>query len=389
MTATAVVTGAVAPQPSGTVVRMWPPSNAAARAAASDARANGRRMAAQGAATGEGPCDAESRLAVAHRPRAAQRRGGRRRTARPERRTGPERSRASSKRRRRSCATAGEAGGRPERPLRAPDDHLRPPPPSSVGPPLHCRFPPSQAVGEPRRPTAFLVRAPALPPVASLVAPLQSRLTGGVWGGGGLGRRLLARRGGESYTNAFPGLTSHKERAAAQLRSALASEPGHHGHGHEQHPTPTDESTWMSLMPRRPRRALRREEAFDWLMLHCKLLGAAAGVTRGGAFLSEVSLHDVRLELGSILASPADEPGVSASPGRRLPRLELPQTGRTDGGGLPEGEHAPSSSHRYSSLTCLSPASSICGLLLSCGVRGALLLLPGELVLGPFLGDSA
>jgi hypothetical protein len=106
---------------------------------------------------------------------------------------------------------------------------------------------------------------------------------------------------GKACTNAFPGLTSHTERAAAQLRPAPASEPGHHGHGHEhgheQHLTPTDESTWMSLMPRR---ALRREEAFDWLMLYRKLRGATAGETRGGAILSEVSLHDVRLELGSL-----------------------------------------------------------------------------------------
>uniref|UniRef100_K3XLR9 Uncharacterized protein n=1 Tax=Setaria italica TaxID=4555 RepID=K3XLR9_SETIT len=48
---------------------------------------------------------------------------------------------------------------------------------------------------------------------------------------------------GKSCTNAFPGLRSHTERAAAQLRSPPVSEPGHHGHGHErgheQHLTPT------------------------------------------------------------------------------------------------------------------------------------------------------
>ncbi|CAN6230712.1 unnamed protein product [Urochloa humidicola] len=111
---------------------------------------------------------------------------------------------------------------------------------------------------------------------------------------------------GKTCTNAFPGLTSHTERAAAQLRPAPrapASGPGRHGHehghGHEQHLTPTDDSTWMSLMPRR---ALRREEAFDWLMLYRKLRGAGAGATAGvaaGAFLSEASLHDVRLVPGS------------------------------------------------------------------------------------------
>jgi uncharacterized protein len=94
-----------------------------------------------------------------------------------------------------------------------------------------------------------------------------------------------ALRGAESKlcTNAFPGLAaSHTERAAAPVLE----------HGHEHHLTPTDESAWMSLMPRR---ALRREEAFDWLMLYRKLRGAA-GDPRPGPFLSEVSLHDVRLE---------------------------------------------------------------------------------------------
>jgi uncharacterized protein len=90
---------------------------------------------------------------------------------------------------------------------------------------------------------------------------------------------------GKLCTNAFPGLassSSHTERAAAPVLD----------HGHEQHLTPTDESAWMSLMPRR---ALRLEEAFDWLMLYRKLRGAA-GDPRPGPFLSEVSLHDVRLE---------------------------------------------------------------------------------------------
>lgn len=128
---------------------------------------------------------------------------------------------------------------------------------------------------------------------------------------------LLATAGfrgaeGKSCTNAFSGLTSsHTERAAAQLRPATALQPvvhrHGHGHGHEQHLTPTDESTWMSLMPRR---ALRREEAFDWLMLYRKLRGGTATATAGGvaprpgvaagAFLSEASLHDVRLEPGSL-----------------------------------------------------------------------------------------
>jgi uncharacterized protein len=97
---------------------------------------------------------------------------------------------------------------------------------------------------------------------------------------------------GKLCTNAFPGLASHTERAAAQLQSAPLLESAHLDHDRAQHLTPTDESAWMSLMPRR---ALRREEAFDWFMLYRKLRGAA-GDPRPGPFLSEVSLHDVRLE---------------------------------------------------------------------------------------------
>lgn len=111
-------------------------------------------------------------------------------------------------------------------------------------------------------------------------------------------------------TNTLP--ASHTERAAAQLRRSAppdadalrlpeAIDHGH-GHDHERHLTPTDESTWMALMPRRllGSRAPPRE-AFDWLMLYRKLRGGAA-VDGGaaGAFLSEASLHDVRLEPGTV-----------------------------------------------------------------------------------------
>uniref|UniRef100_A0ACD5YPF5 Uncharacterized protein n=1 Tax=Avena sativa TaxID=4498 RepID=A0ACD5YPF5_AVESA len=123
-------------------------------------------------------------------------------------------------------------------------------------------------------------------------------------------------------TNTFPSseaVASHTERAADQLRSAPSGGdplrlPGGladhaHGHGHEQHLTPTDESAWMALMPRRflgsggdgdgapPR------EAFDWLMLYRKLRGGSAGAPvdgPAGPFLSEASLHDVRLEPGTV-----------------------------------------------------------------------------------------
>ncbi|KAF8769618.1 hypothetical protein HU200_006212 [Digitaria exilis] len=134
-----------------------------------------------------------------------------------------------------------------------------------------------------------MARTPGVPVAAALGAVLILSAAAGWYGAEG-----------KTCTNAFPGLTSHTERAAAQLRSAPGGHYGHsHDHGHEQHLTPTDESTWMSLMPRR---ALRREEAFDWLMLYRKLRGAGAprpGVA-AGEFLAEASLHDVRLEPGSL-----------------------------------------------------------------------------------------
>ncbi|XP_037450856.1 uncharacterized protein LOC119321140 isoform X1 [Triticum dicoccoides] len=112
-------------------------------------------------------------------------------------------------------------------------------------------------------------------------------------------------------TNTFPSsdsVATHAERAAGQLRlPAGPAARGHgHGHDHEQHLTPTDESAWMELMPRRllgggggstpPR------EAFDWLMLYRKLRGGGAAAVDGpaGPFLSEASLHDVRLQPGTV-----------------------------------------------------------------------------------------
>ncbi|KAG8058391.1 hypothetical protein GUJ93_ZPchr0002g26199 [Zizania palustris] len=120
-------------------------------------------------------------------------------------------------------------------------------------------------------------------------------------------------------TNTLPGLTaSHTERAAAQLRAARARPEGeatrmlhllHHSHGHgdgdgDGHLIPTDESTWMALMPRKLlASSAPQREAFDWLMLYRKLRGSGSGTAADGptgAFLSEASLHDVRLQPGTV-----------------------------------------------------------------------------------------
>jgi hypothetical protein len=138
----------------------------------------------------------------------------------------------------------------------------------------------------------------------------------------GLVAALLAasvpRAAAKVCTNTFPtssAVASHTERAADQLRADPLRLPGGladhvHGHGHdhehEQHLTPTDESAWMALMPRRllggGGSAPAREE-FDWLMLYRKLRGGGAGAAAdgpAGPFLSEASLHDVRLEPGTV-----------------------------------------------------------------------------------------
>lgn len=128
---------------------------------------------------------------------------------------------------------------------------------------------------------------------------------------------------GKDCTNGFPGLTaSHTERAAAaaELRPDGEVEAARvldlllpHGHSHgddhdgDRHLTPTDESTWMSLMPRRllasPASSPRRD-AFDWLMLYRNLRGSGSGAgaiaASGGALLAEASLHDVRLQPGTV-----------------------------------------------------------------------------------------
>lgn len=68
------------------------------------------------------------------------------------------------------------------------------------------------------------------------------------------------------------------------------------------HLTPTDESAWMDL---RPRKLLNKEaplEDFDWAMLYRNMKGLEGvnGQSHGANFLKEVPLHDVRLDPESI-----------------------------------------------------------------------------------------
>ncbi|TMW88862.1 hypothetical protein EJD97_017971 [Solanum chilense] len=62
------------------------------------------------------------------------------------------------------------------------------------------------------------------------------------------------------------------------------------------HLTPTDDSAWSNL---RPRKMLREEEEFDWVMMYRKIKNSG-GVKGIDGLLNEVSLHDVRLEPNSM-----------------------------------------------------------------------------------------
>lgn len=59
-----------------------------------------------------------------------------------------------------------------------------------------------------------------------------------------------------------------------------------------RHLTPTDDSTWATLLPRK---VLKQEDEFTWMMMYRKIKNP-----RGGEFLNELSLRDVRLDPDSI-----------------------------------------------------------------------------------------
>lgn len=61
------------------------------------------------------------------------------------------------------------------------------------------------------------------------------------------------------------------------------------------HLTPTDDSAWSSLLPRKMK---EEEGGFGWMMMYKKIKSSGRG--GAGGFLSEVSLHDVRLHPNSI-----------------------------------------------------------------------------------------
>lgn len=60
------------------------------------------------------------------------------------------------------------------------------------------------------------------------------------------------------------------------------------------HLTPTDDSAWSTLIPRK----VLREEEYSWQVMYRKMKNQA-GFVQSGDYLKEVSLHDVRLDIGS------------------------------------------------------------------------------------------
>ncbi|KAJ3679039.1 hypothetical protein LUZ60_017050 [Juncus effusus] len=110
-------------------------------------------------------------------------------------------------------------------------------------------------------------------------------------------------------TNSPTQLSSHTKRAQlseSQIKELIKND--YHSH---MHLTPSDESAWMDL---HPRKLLNRDSKilqvadFDWLMLYRSIKGSSHSMgptlspQQGSQFLSEVSLHDVRLTADSVYA---------------------------------------------------------------------------------------
>ncbi|KAK4370302.1 hypothetical protein RND71_009777 [Anisodus tanguticus] len=86
-----------------------------------------------------------------------------------------------------------------------------------------------------------------------------------------------------SHTLRYELMSSHNETLKQEIFS-------------HYHLTPTDESAWSNLLPRK---VLREEQKFDWEMMYRKIKNYG-GLTEIDGILSEVSLHDVRLEPNSM-----------------------------------------------------------------------------------------
>lgn len=101
---------------------------------------------------------------------------------------------------------------------------------------------------------------------------------------------------GKECTNIPTELSSHTTRF--QLTSSSNKTLDKELHSHHDHLTPSDEWTWMDLLPRKLlNKKPSLQEKLDWAILYRTVKGVdgVGGKKNGGDFLREVSLHDVRL----------------------------------------------------------------------------------------------
>ncbi|KAL9169078.1 hypothetical protein ABFS82_04G056000 [Erythranthe guttata] len=100
----------------------------------------------------------------------------------------------------------------------------------------------------------------------------------------------------------IPPLSSHTLRYELESSENQTLKQDMYSHYYHHHLTPTDDSAWSSLFPRK---MLKEEEKDDgeqrWAMLYRNIKKGIVDNNGGGdSFLKEVSLHDVRLDPGSI-----------------------------------------------------------------------------------------
>lgn len=98
---------------------------------------------------------------------------------------------------------------------------------------------------------------------------------------------------GKECTNTPPVLSSHTLRY--ELLSSKNESWKEEMFSH-YHLTPTDDSTWSNLLPRK---MLSEENEFSWAMMY-KTMKNPGEFKMSGGFLKEVSLHDVRLDPSSL-----------------------------------------------------------------------------------------
>lgn len=97
---------------------------------------------------------------------------------------------------------------------------------------------------------------------------------------------------GKDCTNAvYAQMASHTFRFAllSSNNESLKNEIFSHYH----HLTPTDDSAWLNLLPRK---ILKEEDEYEWSVMYRKMKNSGGGFEASAGFLKEVSLHDVRLD---------------------------------------------------------------------------------------------